>query len=326
MELPAALRQAVDAALAGVPLVDLSAAAQRLSNRYRGEIRDGALHISDDLAARAYLATRLPATFAAISAVFDAIAEMRPDFMPHSLLDIGAGPGTAMWAAAGVWPIVDAQMIERSNAIRSWGETLAAAAPPQTIAWTNADLAGGLSGCDRRDLVVIAYVLNELAPAAADQLLDQAWEKSGDMLVIVEPGTPAGWQRILNARARLLEVGGHVIAPCPHAAACPLSELDWCHFSRKVARTRIHRLVKDAEVPWEDEKFIYLAVSREKGRSIQGRVIAPPKAASGRVALKLCRSDGQAGERLFTRREGEAYKTARRLGWGDALPAEADQP
>jgi len=207
MELPAALRQAVDAALAKVALRDLAAAAQTLSDRYRAETRDGSPHISDDLAARAYLATRLPATFAAVSAVFDAVAAARPYFVPRSLLDLGAGPGTAMWAAAQAWPLADALMIERSGPIRAFGENFAAVAPVETITWADIDLAGGLPAGDRRDLVVIAYVLNELAPATADRLVEEAFAASDGMLVIVEPGTPAGWKRMLQARARLLAAG-----------------------------------------------------------------------------------------------------------------------
>ena len=82
------------------------------------------------------------------------------------------------------------------------------------------------------------------------------------MLLIVEPGTTAGWQRILDARAQLIADGAHILAPCPHALACPIAQPDWCHFSARVARSRVHRLAKEAEVPWEDEKFIYLAASR----------------------------------------------------------------
>ena len=43
MELPPALRQAVDKALEGVSLADLRRAADLLSRRYRGEVRDGRL-------------------------------------------------------------------------------------------------------------------------------------------------------------------------------------------------------------------------------------------------------------------------------------------
>src|SRR5262245_30651775 len=104
MELPAALRQAVDQALVGVPLAELASAAEALSIRYRAERRDGRRHVEDDRAAQAYLATRLPATYAAIHASLAALAKIRPGFQPQSLLDVGAGPGTALWAVAERWP------------------------------------------------------------------------------------------------------------------------------------------------------------------------------------------------------------------------------
>ncbi|TGU34238.1 methyltransferase type 11, partial [bacterium M00.F.Ca.ET.152.01.1.1] len=98
--------------------------------------------------------------------------------------------------------------------------------------------------------------------------------------------------------------GAHVSAPCPHDAPCPLKPPDWCHFSRRVARSRLHRLAKEADVPWEDEKYIYLAASRHQAAVRAARVIAPPKGGSGKAVLKLCRPTGSAGERLFSKRDG----------------------
>jgi ribosomal protein RSM22 (predicted rRNA methylase) len=110
------------------------------------------------------------------------------------------------------------------------------------------------------------------------------------------------------------------VAPCPHAQTCPLTPPDWCHFARRVSRSRLHRLAKEADVPWEDEKFIYVAAARMPVSAVQARVIAPPRASSGKVNLKLCQHDGSAAAKLITRRDGEAYKVARRLDWGDAVP------
>jgi ribosomal protein RSM22 (predicted rRNA methylase) len=149
--------------------------------------------------------------------------------------------------------------------------------------------------------------------------LERLWRLTADTLVIVEPGTPAGWQRILAARHQLIEAGGHVIAPCPHANACPLQPPDWCHFARRVARSRLHRQAKSADVPWEDEKFIYVAVSRKPATAGGARVIGRPRKASGRVTLKLCRTDGSAGDQLFSRRDGEMFKHASRSDWGSSL-------
>lgn len=319
MELPAALRQAVDSALEGIALADLKRAADLLSQRYRGEVRDGRLHLSDKLAAQAYLATRLPATYAAIRASLDAIAEARPDFAPASLLDIGAGPGSALWAARDCWESVeDAVLVETSEPIRRIGAELAAHAAPARVSWVTGNIETGLPPLQPADLVTFAYVLDELSPAAIGPLVDRLWSLTGDTLVIIEPGTPAGWRRILEARSRLIAAGAHLVAPCPHQADCPLAAPDWCHFSRRVARSRLHRMAKNGEVPWEDEKYIFVAASRKPGEAPIARVLAPPQTASGTVRLKLCEASGVT-ERLVTRREGAAFKAARRLDWGDAV-------
>ena len=321
MELPALLRQAVDRALTGVTLNDLASAAAGLSQRYREEGREGPANVASDRDALAYLATRLPATFAAVRASFAAIANARPAFAPKSLLDIGAGPGTALWAAADRWPeIADALLVEASPIFRACGERLAAGAPLPKMTWRATNVARESINSAPRDLVTIAYMLNELPSQTRQDVLAQAWQATADTLVIVEPGTPAGWQRILAARRQLIEAGGYVIAPCAHAQSCPLAPPDWCHFAERVARSRLHRQAKSAEVPWEDEKFSYIAVSRTPAQNAAtARVIARPRKASGRVTLKLCCADGSAAERLFSRRDGERYKRATRSDWGSSL-------
>ncbi|MBN8966068.1 MAG: methyltransferase, partial [Rhizobiales bacterium] len=287
MQLPPLLRHAVDDALEGVALADLAAASDTLSRRYRGEVRDGRWHLADERAALAYLAARLPATYAAVRASFEAVAVVRPDFAPVTALDVGAGPGTALWAAADCWNgLADVLLIEGSDTIRAWGERLAAAAGPARIVWRSGDIRNGINDSPPRDLVTLAYVLDEIAPERRAALIDRLWQLTGDVLVIVEPGTPAGWQRIVAARRQLIAAGAAILAPCPHAAPCPLLSPDWCHFAARVARSRRHREVKGADVPWEDEKFIYLAVARTPGQAVASRVIAPPRAASGRVMLK----------------------------------------
>ena len=320
MELPPALREAVDRALEGVPAADLARAAAALSQRYRAETQDGRYHVASDLAARAYLATRLPATFAAIRAAMAFAAEAQPKFAPRTVLDVGAGPGTAMWAAKECWPDISAAtLVEGSAQMRNWGETLAREAGISQIFWQGGDANAELSKLAAHDLVTLGYVLSALSPDAQEALIQKLWALTSDTLLIAEPGTPAGWSRILRARDALIRNGANIIAPCPHAAACPLEAPDWCHFARRVSRSRVHRLAKGAEVPWEDEKYIYIAVSRHAAEVPAARVIAPTQQASGQVRLKLCQQDGASAQRLVTRREGEAYKSARRVEWGDAV-------
>jgi ribosomal protein RSM22 (predicted rRNA methylase) len=315
LDLPAPLRLAIDALLDGRRVSDLAASRERLSARYRPEVRDGRLHVGDEAAALAYLAARFPATWAALRSSFIHAEERLDGFAPRSVLDIGAGPGTATLAALDAWPGIErATLVEASPAMRKAGGALLGA---REATW----LAGDARTLDlpRADLVVLGYVLGELAPVEALRLVGRLWEAGPELLVVTDPGTPAGWRRMLEVRGMLVARGAHLVAPCPHALDCPVHEPDWCHFSVRLARSRLHRLAKGAERPFEDEPFTYLAVSRQRTSPVAARVLSAPRAASGMVTLKLCRADGALEAATITRREGERFREARRRDWGDVL-------
>jgi ribosomal protein RSM22 (predicted rRNA methylase) len=322
MQLPPALRQAIERELEGTSLADLTRASDTLSQRYRAETRDGRLHLSDELAAKAYLATRLPATFAAIAAAFSAAAERLPDFAPHTLLDVGAGPGTATFAASALYPsLAEADLLEASAPIREIGARLGQSLALDRVTWHPHTIADGLAKRVGADLVVLSYVLDELAPAARTALVEQLWSLAAGMLLIVEPGTTEGWRRILAARDQVIALGGTIIAPCPHQQACPLMPPDWCHFAARVARSRLHRETKSGSVPWEDEKFIYLIATRALAPAKDApRVLAPPQASKAGLRFKLCRTDGSLATRDVPKRDRATYKAVRKAGWGDLLP------
>ena len=65
--------------------------------------------------------------------------------------------------------------------------------------------------------------------------------RPGDTLLIIEPGTPAGYARMIALRSQLIASGAHVAAPCPHQAPCPLATPDWCHFAQRLPRSRAHK-------------------------------------------------------------------------------------
>lgn len=50
-------------------------------------------------------------------------------------------------------------------------------------------------------------------------MLEKLWDKTKEVLVIVEPGTPDGFDLVTDARAHLLsqDKNCHVAAPCPHS-------------------------------------------------------------------------------------------------------------
>src|SRR5271154_4822978 len=101
-DLPTELKAALDARLHGLSRNDAAERAAAISQTYRGGGNSTAIRTEAD--ALAYALARMPATYAAVTASLNALGEIRPDFAPISLLDVGAGPGTASWAAAEAWP------------------------------------------------------------------------------------------------------------------------------------------------------------------------------------------------------------------------------
>lgn len=326
--LPRAVRDQIDRRLVGIPGRELRDAARRLSDRYRSD-DGGAGALGDDrLAVPAYLASRLPATFAAVTDAMRHLADTSGAWHPSSLLDLGAGPGTAALAAATVWPdLARCTLVEDDAGMVAAGRDLLDATGHPALrraTWHAAPLARGGPQPDlaRSDLVTLTYVIGELGPDEAARLLDRAWAGTVGALLVVEPGTPAGHRRVLEARSRLLAAGAHVAAPCPHDLPCPLTPPDWCHFSIRLPRTRLHRQTKAAEAPFEDERYAYLAVTPELPLDSPPRVIRPPRVSKGQVDVVLCTGRGLVEHRTVNRRQRTAYDEARALRWGhSAAPA-----
>lgn len=314
--LPGFVSGALHAKLENVSRTDLKTRAQRMSDSYRGGGTSAV--IRSDLDALAYAIVRMPATYAAVRAALAQTAQIVPDFGPRTLLDVGAGPGTATWAACDAWP-----SLERATLIDDNPHLLALAQAMQAsldISAQRSAMAAALPDAASADVVLASYVLTELPDASLRATLDRLWDKAERLLVIVEPGTPDGFKRILACRDALIARGAQIVAPCSHEGGCPLADGPrWCHFSARVPRSRDHLLVKDANVPFEDEKFSYLVAGKgfpplDRGR----RILATPKVDKSAVTLTVCTPDVPE-QRRVARGDKDAYRAAKRLDWGDAI-------
>jgi ribosomal protein RSM22 (predicted rRNA methylase) len=371
MQLPRALRQAIEQELTHCEPGKLRAATARLTECY-GQSGASASHaggaaaaLSNDEQRAAYLAVRVPATFAAAVA---ALSWTRESYSGElgTVLDLGSGPGTALWAALQVFPTLnsataverDAKLIEIARRLGVWAPDDAPHAALRNAAWLQRDLTASLPAAAATnaastndastvdvtdnaftnnaawDLVVCSYALNELPQARRAEFLRHAWASTGKLLVIIEPGTKAGFANILAARTLLLAEGATLAAPCPNALACPMaSGNDWCHFAARIERTAEHRRLKGASLGHEDEKFSYVAFSRGVSRSVSrnpaapksqegeahtpgARIVRHPKIFSGYTQLTLCR-EGEIAAATITRSKKDDWRRLKRLGWGD---------
>jgi ribosomal protein RSM22 (predicted rRNA methylase) len=314
MQLPAAVRERIEAWSENIPLADLRRAAERLSATYKdGEFAG----VFDSPAARlAYVHVRLPATFAVCALALAYCADALPGFTPQSLLDLGSGPGSAILAAQRQFPSVrNTVALERDAELAR----LASEFVGNFVDHRPSDIR--TAAFPKSDLVIASYCLGEIAAKDRLDVIDRAWGATTGLLLVLEPGTPDGYARILAIRDHLLAARAQMVAPCPHAQRCPMQGThDWCHFAARVERTSLHRQLKSGSLGHEDEKFSYVAFAREAARLPASRIVRHPQQHGGHIKLQLCVDGEQIREMVVTRSQKQDYRAARRVRWGDAWP------
>ncbi|MCH9610841.1 MAG: hypothetical protein S4CHLAM81_10480 [Chlamydiales bacterium] len=253
---------------------------EKLSQLYKSG--DWAL---DEKTAAIYLEVRFPAT----QAVLQRVMQEAP--AGNSLLDFGAGPGCDL-------EYEKITRVEHNPHIFKIGKKR----HPKDH-WLTA------LPKERHDIVLCSYSLGE-----SPHMIEQLWELTNVALIIVEPGTPAGYQNILDFRERVIKRGGFVVAPCPHEKRCPMQS-GWCHFGTKVARTQKHRILKGGTLGWEEEKYSFVILSKEEPKERKFRILHVPQKRKGHIKLTLCEEEG-IFERTVTK-SNEGYKQLKKARWGD---------
>lgn len=324
MELPLALKSAVEEIVEGMPRAQLMSAARDTSERYRENHGRGSRLITTDVEAAAYAAARMPATYGAVRTALEYSLARLGDMGPVTLMDVGAGTGAGSWAANDALDIARATCLERERAMRDMGSALmkSAGSALANADWREFDLTSD-DLVERADVVLVSYVLNELAEADRLRAAAKLFAAADRLLLIVEPGTPLAWRQLMQLRRELVAQGAHIAAPCPHAGECPVTGDDWCHFTCRVARSRLHKALKTGDAPYEDEKFTYLALTKAPVEPAQGRVVRHPQIETGRITLRICAQDGFR-DITVRKKDGVLFKWARKCACGDELPGEGE--
>lgn len=361
--LPQHLYSALESRLNLAPLATLKAGYADLSRDYRtrtvseaqrddlsksGPASAGGGRISGGFTraqARAlgYLAARFPATYAAVTA---ALRQVPDPALEHcaTVLDLGAGPGTATWALAARLPsLKGARLLESNAEMLQHAGALAESFAPLKVSLHSGDLLEQLKLSPASDLVLIAYVLSELPEEKQNALLQAAWDKAERGIFLLEPGTPETSRRMLDARSFWVSLGGRLLAPCPQDGNCPmdLRRLDtaanasgtpgpWCHFSVRLERRGLHKAVKGGALGYEDEKFCWVFLSKDRSLlpSAPFRLHSDPHRTNRNISLDVCDAEGRKRQLFYKRRETDANvrQAARQLTWGDAWNPDAVAP
>ncbi len=293
----------------------------------------------------AYVEARFPATYAVVDHI------LRTELVPHlelasrldedqnsayaidSILDLGAGPGTASLAALRYFGASHMTMVEQTLPLLQSAAAVFRQIFPNT---TCVDVSGSL--CETlfpaADLVLLSYVLTEMPESKALSVYEVSLKATTKFNLMILPGTPAAFRLLLKLRALAINKGYTVMAPCPHAKVCPLSVKmavssdgvdEWCHFRKRLERVGSHQDIKQGSLGYEDEPYCYLLVANPAvvnsvvahGRQGDARIIQTPRKRSGHVIVDVCASSGVIEERCVTKKNKEAYARAKRLKWGD---------
>ncbi|MBI4876052.1 MAG: rRNA methyltransferase [Acidobacteria bacterium] len=318
--MPPQVREYVEQRAARLGHAALEQAAEALSEHYRAGRPTASAPLSREEKVVAYLATRMPATFAAADLVLREAGRRLGGLRISSSLDLGAGTGAATLAAREVFPdLLEATLLEADPSFAGAGRQLL---PEQR--WIESDLREA-GPWQTHDLVLACYTLGELDDPERIAALDRAWQAARIALVLIEPGTTRGFHWVREARDRLIRQGGRVLAPCPGDGPCPIASPDWCHFGARVERSSLHRRTKRAALGYEDEKFSYVALARAFAGRTPGRIVRRPGRHAGWIDLTVCGREGIRPEKI-TRRQGPAWRAARKAEWGGTWPPDTYTP
>jgi len=299
------------------PLAALVQAAETVSLRYRREAGGKGFQIQSEVEALSYLAARMPATYAANAKVMSEVIRLYPDFRPESVLDVGAGPGTASLCAVNQFETIKSSLlIEPNRYLKQSGRDFLSSFT-SGFEWGESKVENLELGRSF-DLVLASYVFNEIEKSNLNKLVEKIWSTCSKIMIIIEPGIPQGAGVIQSIRNWAIKSNISILAPCPQVNECPLANTDskWCHFSVRISRSKLHKTLKGGDAGFEDEKFSYIVLSRERVTPPEYRLIGHPSGTKLRE-LQVCGKNG--AETLKISKSNPSHKASKKLEWGDGF-------
>nr|CCA19192.1 conserved hypothetical protein [Albugo laibachii Nc14] len=295
----------------------------------------------------AYLAYEIDANYATLYNAFRQLRNKDQDFQPSTMIDFGAGPGTASWVAKEFFndSIQKYQIVEPSQAMTDAAQVLMEDFNGFSIRRSLDELRSEVLLNIKYDFIVMNYVLSEVTnDFERVKIMSVLWEllSENGYLVIVDRGSPWGSHQVRSARQFILDsvndsedFSVRVVAPCPHNEKCPASKGTWCHF---VQRSPVVLRPRDGTPRrWHGQKgskFSYVVMKKgsllstseaETNASLKAsvaRMIRGPLLTKRNVILDLCTPQGVIERRTVTKGTSlrEVYRASRKAHWGAEWP------
>jgi ribosomal protein RSM22 (predicted rRNA methylase) len=239
------------------------------------------------------------------------------------ILDIGSGPGTALFGMLEFFgrlakqpdldftavDLVQENLKEIELQLAARREKVTSRVTLKTIR-SSVEKLDNLPG-DRFDMILLSNVLNELFADNEEKIIKRAELLTGILgrfltdsgtCIIIEPALRETSREMLEVRDELLERSIHVFSPCLCRAKCPAlkNPRDWCHedipWDPPVLIREIDRL---AGLRKDSLKFCYLVLRKDSVALSDTcgngafRVVSEPLVTKGKIEFFVCGSDGR---------------------------------
>lgn len=163
MPLPYLLQSSLNEEISHIPKIKLQKAYRELSNLYRINRKDIGITLNSEERRISYAAARMPSTYETVNKVLMEIGN-NDDVNIQTLIDVGAGPGTAAWASCNNFDSISkVTLIEQQPEMAALGKRLAINHPILKNAnWLIHDAHKKISEIENADLVIASYSFNEI--------------------------------------------------------------------------------------------------------------------------------------------------------------------
>lgn len=310
--------QAIEQLLNGKKISELKKDYKNLSATYRSEKINSANVVNSTNKALSYVSSRMQETSVIIDDVLNKLNSLVDlSGCVFSALDFGSGTGSALWALENFVKNIPVVAVEREMQMLNCAQELCKDLD-LNITYLNDDVFSNKVKCmPQSDLVIESFMLNEMTQQDSQKALDLMIEKSKNFIVLIEPGTPNSYKKMMETKKYVLSKGLKIVLPCPHGQECGLKE-DYCNFSVRVNRTKTSMQIKNATLGYEDEKYFYLIFSKNQiGRAHKNIIIRRPQIRKSCIDLKLCCNDTMIQNKTVTKKDKDNYHKAKHLKHGD---------
>ncbi|MEK7577671.1 MAG: small ribosomal subunit Rsm22 family protein [Patescibacteria group bacterium] len=327
--LPPLIADATAKILSRSDVRELSTDAKLLHDRYMTEDKErNSTYLKGPKDMLAYLSLRFPATYAQLMGALFQIKERIPNWEPKTMLDLGCGPATGMFAAKEVFPSITTAMgIDRERYFLSIGEELLYESKLDMKAtWEQKTIPSFLDASQeaKYDLIIISNVLNELTVELREQLVEKLIECSSGVVLLLEAGNNRGSQ-IIQKTAQDLSEKQTLIAPYLNNTFVKKEDF-WVHFPQRFIRPefqrRIRQSMRESDLmasDWEEAKYSFVAFGNVPiGNNMYGVCVGAVQKYHGYITLPVLTADG-IQEIKVMKRHKEQYRLAKEIKWGENI-------